>query len=177
MKKILSYVADLFDEKELFYPAIRMKEEGFEVVFAGPEAQEYTGKAGMKQKADISFKDINADEYEGLLIPGGYSPDKVRVHEAALEAVRRFNEQGKPIAMICHAGWVGASAGIVKGRKMTSTKSIKDDMVNAGANWVDEAPVVDGNLVTGRNPDDLHSYMASFIQLLGRGKTGSKQSD
>lgn len=166
MKKILSYVADLFDEKELFYPAIRMREAGYEVVFAGPEAKEYSGKVGMKQKADISFQEIDVDEYEALLIPGGYSPDKVRVHEAALEAVRRFDQQNKPIAMICHAGWVGASAGIVKGRKMTSTKSIKDDLTNAGAQWVDEAPVVDGNLVTGRNPDDLPVYMAAFIQLL-----------
>ena len=166
MRKILSFVADLFDEKELFYAAIRMKEEGFEVVFAGPEAIEYSGKVGMKQKADISFKGINVDEYEGLLIPGGYSPDKVRVHEAALEAVRNFNDKGKPIAMICHAGWVGASAGIIKGRKLTSTKAIKDDLVNAGANWVDEAPVVDGNLVTARNPDDLAGYMAAFIKLL-----------
>lgn len=166
MKKILSFVADLFDEKELFYPAIRMKEEGYEVIFAGPEAKEYSGKIGMKQTADISFRDIKVQDYDGLLIPGGYSPDKVRMHEAALEAVRKFNQAGKPIAMICHAGWIGASAGIIKGRKMTSTRSIRDDLVNAGADWVDEAPVVDGNLVTGRNPDDLHTYMAAFIRLL-----------
>lgn len=168
MKKILSFVADLFDDKELFYPAIRMKEEGYTVEFAGPEAAEYTGKAGLKQKADLSFKDIKVEEYDGLLIPGGYSPDKVRVHEAALQAVRQFNDAGKPIAMICHAGWVGASAGILRDRKMTSTRAIKDDLMNAGANWVDEAPVVDGNLVTGRNPDDLHVYMKAFIEVLNR---------
>lgn len=170
MRKILSFVADLFDEKELFYPAIRMKEEGYEVVFAGPLAIEYSGKVGMKQTADISFADIVVEEYDGLLIPGGYSPDKVRVHQAALEAVRQFNEQGKPIAMICHAGWVGISAGIVKGRKLTSTKAIKDDLVNAGAHWIDQAPVIDENLVTGRNPDDLPGYMVAFIQLLNREK-------
>lgn len=122
----------------------------------------------MKQKADLSFRDINVRDYDGLLIPGGYSPDKVRVHEAALEAVRQFNEAGKPIAMICHAGWVGASAGILKGRRLTSTKAIRDDLINAGADWVDEAPVVDENLVTARNPDDLHTYMKAFIELLGK---------
>ncbi len=168
MKKILSFVADLFDDRELFYPAIRMKEEGYQVDFAGPEAEVYTGKAGLKQKADLSFRDINVRDYDGLLIPGGYSPDKVRVHEAALEAVRQFNEAGKPIAMICHAGWVGASAGILKGRRLTSTKAIRDDLINAGADWVDEAPVVDENLVTARNPDDLHTYMKAFIELLGK---------
>lgn len=168
MKKILSFVADLFDDRELFYPAIRMKEEGYQVDFAGPEAEVYTGKAGLKQKADLSFRDINVRDYDGLLIPGGYSPDKVRVHEAALEAVRQFNEAGKPIAMICHAGWVGASAGILKGRRLTSTKAIRDDLINAGADWVDEAPVVDENLVTARNPDDLHTYMKAFIELLAK---------
>lgn len=166
MKKILSFVADLFDDRELFYPAIRMKEAGYAVDFAGPATVEYTGKAGLKQTADLSFTDIRVEDYEGLLIPGGYSPDKMRVHEAALEAVRQFNAAGKPIAMICHAGWVGASAGILRGRRLTSTKAIRDDLVNAGAQWVDEAPVVDGNLVTARNPDDLPGYMKAFIKLL-----------
>lgn len=166
MKKILCFVADLFDERELFYPAIRMKEEGFKVDFAGPEAAEYSGKIGMKQKADIAFRDIIVEDYEGLLIPGGFMPDKVRIHGAALEAVRKFNELGKPIGMICHAGWIGVSAGILKGKKLTSTPNIKDDLVNAGAIWLDEAPVVDGNLVTARNPDDLHLYMMAFIDVL-----------
>ncbi len=166
MKKILSFVADLYDERELFYPAIRLKEEGYEVVFAGPEAEEYKGKTGMKQKADIAFRDIQAEDYDGLLIPGGYSPDKVRVHEEALEAVRAINEAGKPIGIICHAGWVAASAGILEGRKMTSVRNIKDDLIHAGAEWVDEAPVVDGNLITARNPDDLHSYVKAFIEVL-----------
>jgi protease I len=168
LKKVLSFVADLFDEKELFYPAIRLKEEGYEVEFAGPEAVEYSGKSGLKQKADLSFESIKVEDYEGLLIPGGYAPDKMRVHEAALEAVRQFQSAGKPIAMICHAGWVGASAGIVKGRRLTSTITIKDDLENAGATWVDEAPVVDENLVTGRNPGDLHSYTKAFIDLLAK---------
>lgn len=165
-KKILSFVADLFDERELFYPAIRMKEAGYEVEFAGPKAEEYKGKDGMKQAADLAFEDIDVSQYEGLLIPGGYSPDKVRSHEAALTAVRQFNEAGKPIAMICHAGWVGASAGILEGRRMTSTKTIRVDMENAGAQWLDEAPVVDGNLVTGRNPGDLHTYTKAFLDLV-----------
>lgn len=170
MKKILSFVADLYDERELFYPAIRLKEEGYEVDFAGPEAEVYKGKDGMKKKADLPFRDINVEDYDGLLIPGGYSPDKVRVHEEALEAVRRFNEAGKPIGIICHAGWVAASAGILKGRKLTSVKNVKDDLINAGAQWVDEAPVVDGNLITARNPDDLHVYVKAYIEALKSAK-------
>lgn len=177
MKKILSFIAEMFDDRELFYPAIRMKEEGYRVDFAGPEEKEYIGKAGLKQQADLSFEEIRVEDYAGLLIPGGYSPDKMRVHESALEAVRKFNEAGKPIAMICHAGWVGVSAGIVKGRRLTSTKNIKDDMVNAGAEWVDEAPVVDGNLVTARNPDDLHLYMKAFIELLNGNKEDKKAEE
>lgn len=165
-KKILSYIADLYDERELIYPAYRVKEEGYEVVFAGPEKKTYKGKEGLTQDADISFDQINVDDYEGLLIPGGFAPDKMRVSKAALEAVRKFNEQEKPIAMICHAGWVGISAGIIDGKRVTSTLAIKDDMVNAGGKWVDEAPVIDGNIVTARNPGDLHVYVKAFLDLI-----------
>ena len=165
-KKILSYVADLFDERELIYPAYRVKEEGYEIVFAGPTKGEFTGKEGVKQESDIAFKDVNVDDYEGLLIPGGFAPDKIRKEKEALEVVRKFHEQGKPIAMICHAGWVGISAKILDGVKATSTPTIKDDMINAGVNWVDEAPVVAKNIVTGRNPGDLHVYVKAFLELL-----------
>lgn len=126
--------------------------------------------------ADLNFDEIRVEEYAGLLIPGGYSPDKMRVHEGALEAVRKFNEAKKPIGMICHAGWVGASAGIVEGRRLTSTKNIKDDLINAGAEWIDDAPVVDGNLITARNPDDLHLYMKAFIEVLSQGKEEDKEN-
>lgn len=177
MKKILSFVADLFDEKELFYPAIRLREAGYAVEFAGPLAAEYSGKVGLRQKADLAFDEIDVEEYDGLLIPGGYAPDKIRVHQAALDAVLAFHEAGKPIGMICHAGWVGASAGILKGRSVTSTKAIKDDLVNAGAHWVDEAPVIDGNLVTARNPNDLHTYTRAFLDLLDKDKLRVNKSN
>ncbi len=170
MKKILSFVADLFDERELFYPAIRLMEEGYEVEFAGPEAETYRGKDGMKKKADLAFRDIQVEDYDGLLIPGGYSPDKVRIHEEALTAVRRFDEAGKLIGLICHAGWVAASAGILKGRTVTSVKNIKDDLIHAGAQWLDEAPVVDGNLITARNPDDLPVYVRAYLEALDQRK-------
>lgn len=165
-KKILSFIADLYDERELIYPAYRVKEEGYEIVFAGPKKDTFKGKEGVTQEADLAFADVNVDDYEGLLIPGGFAPDKIRKEEDALELVRKFDEQDKPIAMICHAGWVGISAKILDGVKATSTPTIKDDMVNAGANWVDDAPVVDGNIVTGRNPDDLHVYVKAFLDLL-----------
>jgi protease I len=166
MKKILCFIAELFDERELFYPVIRMKEAGYQVDIAGPEKKEYSGKVGMKLQADLAFDDVKAEDYEGLLIPGGYAPDKIRTNKAALELVRAFDEAQKPIGMICHAGWVGASAGILKGRKMTSTAAIKDDLIHAGAEWVNEGPVVDKNLVTARNPDDLAEYAKAFLELL-----------
>lgn len=106
------------------------------------------------------------DDCEGLLIPGGFAPDRFRQSEEALQLVRDFNEQEKPIGMICHAGWTGISAGILEGVKATSTKAIKDDMVNAGVQWVDEAPVIDGNIITARNPGDLASYVKAYLTLV-----------
>lgn len=166
MAKILTLVADLFNEKELFYPAFRVMEEGYEVDFAGQDLKTYTGEEGGKQEAGITYKDVDVGDYEGLLVPGGFAPDKFRQDEDALDLVRKFHEEGKAIGFICHAGWLGISAGIFHGVKATSVGAIKDDMVNAGVNWVDEAPVVDGNIVTARYPADLPEYVPAFIDLL-----------
>lgn len=165
-EKILCIIDDRFDERELVYPAYRVKEEGYEIVFAGPEKRVFKGKEGMGQEVSISFDEINVDDYAGLLIPGGYAPGAMRANEAALAAVKKFNEDKKPIGMICHAGWVGASADIIQERKVTSTPSIREDMESAGGDWHDEAPVVDGNLITARNPGDLHVYVKAFLDVL-----------
>lgn len=165
-KKILTLVDKLFDERELIYPAIRVKEAGYEVDFVGPKVGEFEGKEGVVQETSLEYKDVNVDDYAGVFVPGGYAPDKFRKSQDCLDIIKKFHEQGKPIGMICHAGWVGISAGILDGVKATSTPTIKDDMVNAGVNWVDEAPVVDGNIVTARNPQDLHVYVTAFLDLI-----------
>lgn len=163
--KILNLVHENFEDIELLYPTIRMKEEGADVHLAGQQKGEvFTGKHGVPVKTDVAFEEINPDNYDGLLIPGGWAPDKLRRIEKVLDIVRNFNDQKKPIGIICHAGWVPVSAGIMKGRKATSVSAIKDDMINAGVNWVDEPVVVDGNLVSSRTPADIHLYMVEYIK-------------
>ena len=166
MKKILTVIADLFDEREMIYPAYRVKEAGYEIDYGGDDIRVYNGKEGLSQKTNVKFSDVNVDDYEGLLIPGGYAPDKMRRNEDLLRIVREFNDQNKPIAMICHAGWVGISAKILDRKTLTSTQAIRDDMENAGVNWVDQELAIDGNIVTSRNPGDLHVYVKGFLDLL-----------
>jgi protease I len=154
MKKILTVIDDLAEDLELLYPYYRMMEEGYQVDMAAP----YT--------STHSYDEIDVNNYDGLLIPGGWAPDKIRRYETVLDIVRKFDEQKKPIGQICHAGWVTISAGILKGRKVTSTPGIKDDMMNAGGIWSNEAVVVDENLVSSRWPKDLPEYMKAFIEAL-----------
>jgi protease I len=119
-------------------------------------------------KADLGMDDAGAVDFDGLVIPGGYAPDKMRRHPAMLNFVRAMHEARKPIAFICHAGWVPISAGIVRGRTVTSVSAIKDDLVNAGARWVDQEVVVDGNLITSRTPPDLPAFCRELIKVLSR---------
>lgn len=163
--KILNLVHENFEDIELWYPTIRMKEEGAEVHLAGLQKDEiYKGKHGVPAKVDVAFDSVSTDDYDGLLIPGGWAPDKLRRINKVLEIVRQFNEQNKPVGIICHAGWVPISAGIMKGKKATSVSAIKDDMINAGVNWVDEPVVIDDNLVSSRTPADIHLYMTEYIK-------------
>ena len=163
-KRALILIAPLFDEREFIYPYYRLLEEGYTVDVAGPKADTYKGKTDFSFEASLAFKGLKASDYDALLVPGGFAPDKIRTEQAALDLVRAFKEAGKPIAMICHAGWVAASAGIAKGVKLTSTKAIKDDLVHAGADWVDEEVVVDQRMVTSRGPDDMPAFMRAFIK-------------
>lgn len=166
MKKVMILIADLFDEQELIYPYHRLRED-FEVHMVGGEKDTvYESKAGMKFKSSHKVAEVNVDDYEAVVIPGGFSPDHMRRVEGMVDMVTEFDKQNKPIAAICHAGWMLASAIDLKGKKVTSFYSIKDDMINAGAQWVDEEVVVDGNIITSRNPNDLPAFMKTVLEKI-----------
>jgi protease I len=159
--------ADLFEDMELLYPLYRLREEDVEVTVAGLDDTPVHGKKGYGPlSVDRSVESLSMDDFDALVVPGGYAPDKLRRSEDVLRLVRETDEGGKPLAFICHAGWVPISAGVLKGRRCTSVRAIKDDMVNAGVDWVDEATVVDGNLITARTPDDLGPWMRALLAAL-----------
>ncbi len=170
MKKVICFVDDEFEDLELWYPVYRTREEGAEVLFAGPErGRKHIGKYGVPAVADLSYDELDAATCDGLLIVGGWAPDKIRRDARVLEFVRQVNAAGKPIGQICHAGWVLISAKIAAGRTVTSTPGIRDDWENAGAKWVDEPVVVDGNWISARRPPDLPLYAKAFCdKLYGR---------
>jgi protease I len=166
-RKVLVLAADLFEDAELLYPVYRLREEEVEVTIAGLTDEPVRGKKGHGPvPVDTTVDRVEASGFDALVIPGGYAPDHLRRSPAVLALVERFNADAKPIAFICHAGWVPISAGIVKGRRATSVAAIRDDMVNAGADWVDEACVVDGNLVSARTPADMGPWMRAFLSAL-----------
>ena len=136
------------------------------VVVGSGTAPEYTGKPGTEVKVDASADGVNALEFDGVIIPGGYAPDHMRRYPKMVQIVKDLFEAGKVVAAICHAGWMLASAEILEGRKVTSFFAIKDDLIHAGANWVDEEVAVDGKLITSRKPDDLPAFMKAVIETL-----------
>ena len=166
-KKILILVETFYNEFEFWYPYYRLKEAGAEVIVVGSGSAEiYHSKSGLPAKADTTADAVSVEDFDGVVIPGGYAPDHMRRYPAMVNLVKGFDRAGKLVAAICHAGWMLVSADIVRGRKVTSYFSIKDDLVNAGGVWVDEEVVVDGRLVTSRTPDDLPAYMRAIIGLL-----------
>jgi protease I len=167
-RHIAILLEDHYEELELWYPYHRLREAGYEPVLVAPERRAYTGKKGSyPARADRTVDEVSADQFAGAVIPGGYSPDLMRRHEGMIALVRELGRAGRPLAAICHAGWVLISAGLVAGKRVTSFHSIRDDMVNAGADWVDEEVVVDGNLVTSRHPGDLPAFMVAYLEQLG----------
>lgn len=165
--RVLMLAANFFEDSELLYPLYRLREEGAEVVVAGLTGAPVTGKKGHGPLAvDTTVDEVREPEFAALVVPGGYAPDLLRRSPAVLDLVRAFDAAGKPLAMICHAGWVGISAGIMNGRRATSFFAIRDDMVNAGVEFSDEAVVVDGNLITSRGPADLGPWMKAVIGAL-----------
>ena len=166
-KKIVILAEDIYEDQELWYPYYRMQEAGAQVTIAGLTGTEtYNSKYGYPAKAEIAAADVDVTSIDAVIIPGGYAPDKMRRHPAMLKLVRDVHEKGGVVAFICHAGWVPISAGIVRGRKVTSVSAIKDDLVNAGAEWLDQEVVVDGNLVSSRTPADLPAYCRAIIAVL-----------
>ena len=160
-------VEDQYEDIELWYPLLRLREAGATTLVIGPEkGKTYAGKRGYPMAAEEAAGAISADALDGLVVPGGYAPDRMRVHGEMTDLVRSVHDAGKPVAMICHAGWVGISAGIVRGRKVTSVRPIKDDLVNAGAEWVDEEVVVDGSVITSRTPWDLPAFAEALVEAL-----------
>lgn len=165
-KRILIFVEDYYEDLELWYPKIRLIEEGAAVTVAGPEVRRYTGKNGYPLTADASVSGCNPDEFDALVIPGGYAPDKLRRYPSVLDIVRRMDEARKPIAFICHAAWVPISAKILKGKRATCVAAIRDDVENAGAKYLDQPVVVDGHLISSRTPADLPQFCQAIIAAL-----------
>jgi protease I len=166
-KKVAIPVENLFNTFEFWYPYYRLKEAGAEVIVVGSGSSEtYTGKPGTEVKVDVSIDMVSVADFDGIVIPGGYAPDIMRRYPKMVQLVKDLFEGGKVVAAICHAGWMLASAEILKGRTVTSFFAIKDDLVHAGAKWVDEKVVVDGNLITSRMPDDLPAFMKAVIDKM-----------
>lgn len=166
--KVLIFAAPYYEELELWYPRIRLEEEGIGTVVAGVGEKTYTGKRGAYPvTVDAHVDEVQAGDFDGLVIPGGYAPDILRRHARVLSLTREIFEAGKPVAFICHAGWVPISAGILRGRRGTSVGAIRDDLVNAGLAWEDAPVVVDGNLISSRTPADLGHFMRALLAALG----------
>ena len=167
-KKVMILIENMYNEFEYWYPYYRLKEAGAHVVTVGTGRGEYTSKAGIPARSDTDAKNVNAADFDGMIIPGGYAPDIMRRYPEMVKLVKDANENGKVIAAICHAGWMLASAEIVENRRVTSFFAIKDDLIHAGASWSDEEVVTDGNLITSRKPDDLPAFMKAVISALAK---------
>ncbi len=168
-KRVAILAENMYQEMELWVPYYRLREEGAEVKVVGAGgARTYTSKHGYPVNVDVQAEAVSAVEFDAVVVPGGYAPDMMRRHAAMVKLVHEAFQQGKVVAAICHAGWVLASAGILKGKKATSFFAIKDDMINAGAAWVDEEVVVDGTLITSRKPDDLPAFCRAIVLALSK---------
>ncbi len=168
MARIAMIADDMFEDVELRQPYDRLREAGHEVVLVGLEAgKQITGKKG-KERVTIerAAKDVRADEFDALVIPGGYSPDKLRMSLPMVAFTRAFFDQGKLVAAVCHAPWMLIEADVTEGRTLTSWPSIRTDLLNAGARWVDREVVEDGNLITSRNPGDLPAFSETILRRL-----------
>lgn len=165
--KVLTIVSDDFDDLELWYPILRLREAGAEVHVAAEKGNhEFVGKYGVPIESDLAFDDVEISEYDALLIPGGWAPDYLRRFDSVLDFVKYMDKHDRVIGMICHAGWVLSSADVLNDRKVTSTPGIKHDLMHAGAEWVNEAAVADGNLISGRRPPDLPVYLPLIMKAI-----------
>jgi deglycase len=173
--RVLIFVDDIYEDLELWYPKLRLEEAGFEVTVAGPRAgQTYAGKHGYPCRSDAEISQMLSGDFDGVVLPGGFMPDKLRRDAHVLTLVREFAAAGKLVAAICHGGWIAISAGVYRGVRVTGSLGIKDDLVNAGARWEDAAVVVDRQFVSSRKPDDLPEFCRAILQVLGPSSRASR---
>ena len=167
-KRIAVLLEQQYQEMEVWYPVYRLKEAGAEVVLVAPDAgKNYPSKLGYPAKSDAAAKDVKATDFAGIVIPGGFCPDYIRRCEAMMKLVRDADALKLPLAAICHGPWVLCSTTALRGRKATSFSTIKDDVENAGAKWVDEEVVVDGHIITSRKPEDLPAFTVALMRAVG----------
>jgi protease I len=165
-RSVAVLVENDYQDMEVWVPLFRLREEGYGTVVVGPQAKEYTSKHGYPIRAEIAAAQARADDFIGVVVPGGWAPDRLRQNPAVLELVRDLHAKKRVVAAICHAGWVLASAGILRGRRLTCYAAIRDDLRNAGAEVVDQEVVRDGNLITSRTPDDLPAFCREILKAL-----------
>lgn len=170
-KRIGILAEDLYEDLELWYPALRLREAGATVVVIGkPGAKRHESKHGLPVDVDVGADEARQESFDALVIPGGYAPDRMRRHADMLALVKRAFDEERVVAMICHAGWVPISAGVVNGRTVTSVSAIRDDLENAGAEWVDREVVRDANLISSRGPQDLPAFCKEIVAALSGGR-------
>lgn len=166
-RRILMFVDDIYEDLELWYPKLRLIEAGANVTVAGPESGAvYRGKNGYPCRSDARISEMAAADFCGVVIPGGFMPDKLRRDPYLLGIVRDFAQSGKLVAAICHGGWIAISAGVYRGVRVTGSPGIKDDLINAGGIWEDRSVVIDRNFVSSRKPDDLPDFCEGILQVL-----------
>ena len=165
--KVAFFLEEGFEDLEFWVTVMRLREEGAAVTVVAPAAgKEYRGKNALKATSDAAAADVSADDFDAVVVPGGWAPDKLRRYEEVTGLVSKAHGQGKIVGLICHAGLVGISAGIVDGGRATGSLGIKDDLVNAGATWVDEAAFTDGNIVWGRVVDDIPDFCRELVDAI-----------
>lgn len=166
-KRCLAFVGDCYEDLELWYPKLRLIEAGAEFVIAGPEGGVvYAGKNGYPCRSDVAIRDVDGTNFDAVLLPGGFMPDKLRRDPLVLALIRHFDDTQKCVAAICHGGWLAISAKVYCGVRVTGSPGIKDDLVNAGAIWEDASVVVDRHHVSSRKPDDLPDFCRAMIRVM-----------
>ena len=176
-KRILAFVGDIYEDLELWYPKLRLIEAGATVIIAGEESSTvYAGKNGYPCKSDIRIDDAKSSDFDAVLLPGGFMPDRLRRLATVKKLIAEFSQQEKCVAAICHGGWLAISAGVYAGVRVTGSPGIKDDLVNAGAIWVDEPVVVDRHFVSSRKPDDLPWFAHAMIEVIRNERHPNKKA-
>ena len=165
-KRVLIFAENDYEDLELWYPKLRLEEAGVRVTVAGPREPVYKSKHGYPVQTDGNVADMDPGQFDGVIVPGGWCPDRLRRYEEVLRFTREIAGAGKLVGAICHGGWVLVSADVLRGKRCTSVSAIKDDMKNAGAAWIDEPCVVDGKLVTAQVPKDLPAFCREILAVL-----------